>query len=282
VDRLSASCESWTHLRYRTYRADVVISIMGVPIFSRQGVGSAWMRLREGARDGLKTVSILFAGGSDPGRAHGVNYCGSAEEVAVEDDGGLSEAASFGFVTASPSDESFDQARHRVMDGNRKDQPSFIVVDELHRASRVRVRKALAPAPDSPCPGWSQLARHIRSQFSSSNVMEREIVVPAVESTFLYSVLAAMRSDERSVRHPYFHNGRRYQLDCEKGIRGETMRLSGRIRDLENRRDSNFRLWLEAGQDLPLRVEFSPRSYLRITLEADPEIRGPLESKEDM
>ena len=282
VDHLCGTCGSWSNLRTRTYRADVTISLMGVPIFSRQAAGSASARIREAARDGLRTMSICFAGGSDPKRAHGVNYCGSAEEIAVEESGALVEAASFAFVTASSSDEPFDQARRRVIEGNGKERGRFVAVDELHKASEVRVRKTFTSVPESPCSSWSQLTRHVRSQFTGDGVIEREIAVAAAPSTFLYSMLAGMRSRERNTRQEYFHNGKRYQLDCEKSAHNGLVRLVGRIHDLETRRDTNFKLWMEEGEDLPIRIEFSPRSYLRITLECDAAIRSPFDLKEEM
>ena len=283
VDRLRDSCGAWTRARFRPYRADVVIALMGVPIFSRRAAGSACAMIRESEQNGRKTLSLRFAGGADPKRTHGVNYSGCTEEIAIEGSSGLAEAASFGFVTSS-NEESFDQARHRVMEGTGG-QERFVIVDELHQASRVRVRKAVASAPGTPCSGLGQLARTFRSRLSETNFVERDIALPAptVPSTFLYSMLGAARATERSAAFHYAHNGKLYKLDYEKIPAGAGVtRLNARIHDFETRRNSTFKLWLEDGSDLPVRIEFSPRSYLRITLESDPEVQNAFDPTEEL
>jgi hypothetical protein len=58
------------------------------------------------------------------------------------------------------------------------------------------------------------------------------------------------------------------------------IRVAGRTRNLSNGRTSTFKFWLEEGSDYPLRIEFQPRSYLRIILESDPSIDVPTGTKE--
>jgi len=272
IDELRGSARPAGGAQRRMYRVDVSIVPLGIPIFSRQGVGHATAALHESTRDGYKTSALYFAGGSDPKRTHGLNYSGATEEIALECGQELSAAASFGFVTASPAEESLEEARQRVM--NAHSGGSFVVVDELHRAARVRIRKAFVPAPEAQ-PGFGTLTRDVRSQFSAARLSERELETPppSVPATFLYRMLQASRSGERTFISTYFHNGKFYQLECEKtpDARGAT-RLSGRIRDVAARHTSTFRLWLEEGSDLPVRIEFAPRSYLRLSLQFDPEM----------
>ncbi len=185
----------WDREQSRAYRADVVVTFLGVSIFSRQGVGSAVASVREHAREDRRTVSLTFAGGSHPARTHGVSYSGSTEEVAVEcGDATLESAASFGFVTASQSDESFEQARHRLETGTTG--TAYVAVDELHRSSRVRLRRAVLPAPESWTKDRMGLVGALRSQFNQATPTEREMEynAPVVPATFLYAVVAA--------RHP--------------------------------------------------------------------------------
>lgn len=290
IDQLRKPLPVWDGVRGRAYRADVVVTMLGVPIFSRSGVGSAAAAIRESSAGGRKTVSIAFAGGSDAKRTHGLNYTGSTEEVMVEAGAGLMEAASFGYVTASSQEESFEDARRRVEGGKGYQHGSFVVVDELHQARQVRIRRALVPAGSGT--NFGDLTARVRSQFAEASPAAREIPDAAVSATFLYSVLSAARSPERRVHGEYLHAGKRYQLDCEKTADPHTgaglaskrlvtnaadvIKLSGQIHDLETRHNATFRVWMEAGNDLPARIEFSPRGYLRISLEFDASIANAL------
>lgn len=279
IDRLRDSA-SWNGNDARAYRADAVVVLLGVPIFSRQGVGRAAARIRESVQSERRTLSLCFAGGSDPKRTHGLNYAGWTEEVAVESGAALMEAASFGFVTASSSEESFEQARHRVMDGDGHEHSSFVVVEERHLASRVSVRKTFLSTADAPGSGFGPLTEHVRAQFAEAKPTEREIAVtaPAVPQTFLYSMLGTVRSSERKSTTNYIHDGKRYQLDIEKnGEKNDAAdgltRFTGRIRALEARSNTSFRMWMKEGSDLPERIEWSPRSYLRVSLVFDPTMK---------
>jgi hypothetical protein len=264
IDEIHDPAAAWTRSSIRAYRADVVVTLLGIPIYTRQAAGSALAELRERSQDGRRTLSLRFAGGSHPARTHGVNYSGATEEIAINCAGEtLESAASFGFVTASPSDESFDEARHRVETGTTG--AAYVAVDELHRASYVRVRRAVIATQQSWTADRDDLILGVRAEFARATPAEREIDSPtAVPATFLYTVLAAIRSPERRTSGAYVHNGKRYRLESEKS----NARLTGRIHDFEAGRTSTFKLWLDESE-LPLRIEFSPRSYLRISLEFD-------------
>ena len=52
-------------------------------------------------------------------------------------------------------------------------------------------------------------------------------------------------------------------------------RLTGRTSLVGTRQGSTFRMWLDDQSDFPLRIEFQPRSYLRIVLESQPAAAQP-------
>jgi hypothetical protein len=56
-----------------------------------------------------------------------------------------------------------------------------------------------------------------------------------------------------------------------KGKEG-LLQVQGKIRNLRTGRETPFRVWLEGGSDsiVPVRIEFQPRSFLRLTFEAVP------------
>jgi hypothetical protein len=271
VDRLGATPSAWDSIRTRTYRADVVVALLGVPIFSRRGVGSAAASVRESRVAGSRTTALSFAGGADPARTHGLNYAGSTEEIAVESASRLETAALFGFVTAARSEESFEEARKRVLAADESEHGTFTVVDELHSPSRIRVRKASVAGSIFSCAKLGGLRSAIRERMRNADAAQKEYAGPPDRAlpTFLYATLGAIRSAARQCSVVYAHNAKTYELTCEKSAAQTQTLVAGKIRDIETKRRSSFRLWLDPGYDLPSRIEFSPRSYLRITLEHD-------------
>jgi hypothetical protein len=282
VDQLLADNSlTFSNTQTRTYRADVVVAVLGVPIFSRQAVGGAVAILRE-ASQGDKTVTCLqFCGGANPQRTHGIRYSGCTEEVIQLLAAEPIQAAYFGFVTAPPSNqaqESFEQARQRVLSANSHPAGAYVAVEGSHQPGTVQNNSATFPVTAPDWGEWPELIREVRSEFvtasRSASATHQEVRCEAgsVASTFLYAVLAASRANGKTSR-PYFHNAKPYRLDCEKTqdhhAGAKATRLTGQIHDLTKGHTSTFRVWLEEGSDLPVRIEFSPRPYLRINLEMD-------------
>ena len=262
----SQDCLSFTLDRRRNYRADVTISLLGVPIFSRQGVGSAFASLREAFLDGRRIVSLQFAGGANPERTHGIQYFGSTEEVIQQNAAGAVEAGCFGFVTARHANqEGLEQARQRLLAAGSSGRPSVTVVEERVHAGMLKNASATLPTENLALQDWQELARQMRSAFQRTDVVKKEASFPAGSSTFLYAVLSAIRARGKGSL-TCMHNAKPYRLDFDMT---PGLRLTGRIHDLTKDHTSTFRLWLEEGSDLPVRIEFSPTPYLRIALEAD-------------
>ncbi len=299
IDRLPEENDLPFHtILKRTYRADVVVAILGVPIFSRQEVGGAVAVLREASQSDRRLVSLQFAGGANPARTHGIHYFGSAEEVVVESRTEPLRAASFGFVTTrSSNQESFEQARQSLMAGNSHPAAAVIAVEQSVGQGKVRNLSATLPAGDVAWrDDWQELAKQVRSEFQQANATAQEANCPADALTFLFAVLRALRAPGKSSFH-YFHNAKPYRLECEKAADRHAaenfaakrltsapdtvVRLTGQIHDLAKGHTSTFKLWLDHGSDLPIRIEFSPRSYLRIALEFDPALEGSPKRKEE-
>jgi hypothetical protein len=189
----------------RAYRADAVIALLGVPIFAREAVGSAFAVVREAIEGDQKIIALQFAGGSNPERSHGFRYDGSMEETVLER-GSRRQAAYFGFVT-SASNENYEQARQRVL--SRSSSPrTFVAVERVHSFGWER-------APDP----------HVGAALAASQL------------TFLPDAV---------------------------------IRVTGRTSCPSTQHVSTFRMWQDNRFHLPLRIEFQPRSYLRISLEHEP------------
>lgn len=267
------SCLPFAVDRRRNYRADVVVTVLGLPIFSRQGVGSAFASVREASLDGRKIVSLQFAGGANPERTHGIQYFGSTEEVIQQNPGGAIAAECFGFVTARHNNqEGLEQARQRLVASGSNTAPLVTAVEERIEESKLKNASTTLSLNDFSFPDWQELPRRVRTVFQQSNAVIREAGFPSDASTFLYAVLTAIQNPGKGSQK-FIHNTKPFRLDFEKapdGRFGGAVRLTGQIHDLTKGHTSTFRLWLEEGSDLPVRIEFSPRPYLRISLEADP------------
>ncbi len=294
--RLNQGCPPFRTERNRTYRADVVVTFLGVPIFSRQAVGGAFAVLREAFQDHRRIITLQFAGGANPERTHGIHYFGSIEEVILESPGEPVQAQCFGFVTArSQNQEGFEQARQRLMSSSSHPASSLIAVEELVQRGKLQNTSATFPIGDFAWRDWPELLREARSGFQGANAAKRETSFPAEASTFLFAVLSAVRAPGRSSFY-CFHNAKPYRLESDKvadrhagenfSARNLThrpqsvMRLTGQIDDLTKGHTTTFKLWLDESSELPIRIEFSPRPYLRIALELDPAME-PLKRKEE-
>ena len=73
----------------------------------------------------------------------------------------------------------------------------------------------------------------------------------------------------RSLTRLYIFGEKRYKLATEKGPESNGVtKLKGEILNESTGRKTNFSVWFEAGNALPLRIEFQPKTYLRLTFEA--------------
>jgi hypothetical protein len=272
-----------------------VVTFLGVPIFRREAVGGAFALLREAYQDHRRIVTLQFAGGANPERTHGIHYFGSIEEVIQEVPGEPVQAQCFGFVTARPpNQEGFEEARQRLMSSSWHPASSVIAVEELVQRGRLQNASATYPIGDLAWRDWPELLRDARSGFQRGNAIKQETSFPAGASTFLFAVLSAARAPGRSSFY-CFHNAKPYRLESDKvadrhaggnfSARNLTnspqsvVRLTGQIHDLTKGPTATFKLWLDESSELPIRIEFSPRPYLRIALELDP-VMEPLKRKE--
>jgi len=274
----------------RNYRVDVVVALLGVPIFSRKGVGSAFAAIREASAADQRIVALQFAGGANPERTHGFRYDGSMDEAAFESSSAR-QVAYFGFVT-SASDENFERARQRIMSKSKAPR-SFIAAEGVHSAGSAHCEKSRVSIQDQSAK-LGELSHEIRDGFAESDRMVTELPTPGLSaaSTFLNSVLEALRSGQTHSQRSYIHNAKQYRIEWERApdphvgtalsatqltLHPDAVtRFTARTSALSARQSSTFRLWLDNESDLPLRIEFQPRSYLRLMLEYEPSTAQPI------
>jgi hypothetical protein len=275
----------------RRYRADAQVSVLGITLFHKAGVGGGSTVWRESSLPQGGMLRFLeFTGFSLPDHAAGLNRIGFIREMARLADTGASECIYFGLMTSSP-EESAEEARKAIESHSAEAVYSAIegrvagdAVENVGAHFRApakwtirnedelieEARTALAAAPKTPL-----------------EVNSRE----AGEATFLQSIARLLRepapSGASEGQTSYLYNGRRYHLSLrcsadpkataqfrERGIIGQTsevLRAAGQVRREVGGKEHNFRLWFEPGADMPvpLRIEYQAKSYLRLMFEAE-------------
>jgi hypothetical protein len=269
------SNEPSKHLRY--YRADAVILVLGLPIYRRTGVGSGQASMEETAGDASKSVTLNFAASSDPQRAHGLSRLGWIREVVQHSSASPKEASYFGVLTSSP-EESLEHAR-KSLAKPENGRSLFSAVTGQHTTGRSRSAITHFEFPANT--NWSdrQLIGQAQSTFQS-NAEWRETAWPdcpaSAPSTFLFELSQLLERRAPKAAGRYVYNEREYRLELEAlpgGGPGGLQMVRGKIRNLNSGHQTPFQLWIEAapGPVLPVRIEYQPRSFLRLCFEAVPE-----------
>jgi|GEM_PF-667408 len=289
VERLRALLAHPQFDRKQTYRADVTIQILGVPLFRRRGVGGAVARLQRAVSTKGDAVSISFLAGSNPDQAGGVNRFGYIEEIVVERNGAPLEAAYLGLMTASPEDD-FKSAKTALGEAS-KSQSFFKAIDGYLQGELSHSTEAAFLAPGAYT--WQNLppASNLLVQAladTSTHTKDNRVESRAEHdsSTFLYAVSRAMRQRAPQHRQHYHYHGFEFDLDtvCQPDLAtGKTFAASKLVTDAEKvlrvdgyssqrraNRKTSFTVWVDRDSPnaLPLRFEFRPKSFLKVAFEA--------------
>ena len=262
-----------TRSTLKRYRADAVILLLGLPIFKRAGVGSGQVLVEESGEGTGITRTLFFAAGSDPKRAHGLARLGWMRETSHAAGAAPAVTEYFGVMTASP-EESLDSARKSV-DAQPGGHSHFAAVNGRHAAGRSRSALAQFEFPSDA--QWSDagLIEKSRTAFSPATVW-RENNWPEWPGqpppTFLFQLEALLKQRaKRSGR--YIYNEQEYLLElAAPQPAGQLLAVKGSIRNQRTGSRTAFRVMLEntPGSVVPVRIEFQPRSFLRLSFEALP------------
>jgi hypothetical protein len=259
----------------RIYRADAVILFLGIPIYRRAGVGGGRASLEETGEGASLRRTLFFAGGSDPKQAHGLRRLGWIQEVVLGPVSAPSEATYFGVLTSSP-EESLEHARQSVA---APPSGSSIFSAVSGRNTAGHSRSAITHFDYAASAIWSDrgLIEEAQSTFDA-NVNWRETSWPnslnRAPTTFLFQLATLLKQRARRAEGRYVYNEQEYLLELEALQTGREalVPVRGMTRNLRTGHEVGFRLWLEDAADsiVPVRIEFQPRSFLRLTFEALP------------
>ena len=259
----------------RTYRADAVILFLGISIYRRAGVGGGQASLEETGGGATLRRTLFFAAGSEPKRAHGLSRLGWMREVVLGPAATPSEIAYSGVLTSSP-EETLEHAR-KLVAAPPPGRSVFSAVSGRNTAGHSR--SAITHFDFDAGAAWSDRALIDRAKATfDGNAIWRETSWPdspgQAPPTFLYQLATLLRKRSRSAAGRYVYGEQEYLLGLEalQPSRGRERLLTvrGKIRNLRTGSETPFRLWLDEASDsiVPVRFEFQPRSFLRLTFEA--------------
>jgi hypothetical protein len=268
----------------RAYRVDATILLLSIPVLRRNGVGDARVALRQSPEineNGSENkLALEFAAASDPARAHGLDRMGWIREVVLEKNGAAQRAGVLGIMSDSP-EQTAEEARTAL--SNDPSAARLVAIDSSYSADgehRTRSRVIRFRAPRGNWTGGESLPDLARQSFQSCSVSWKEAQWPreTTPSTFLYALKRSLEPGGPRATE-YIWNQNRYvmrlQREADANVSREFSAPVDRVRaELENvtqnLRPLRFQIWIERESPvpMPLRIEFQPRSFLRLTLEA--------------
>jgi hypothetical protein len=262
-------------LTARTYRADAVILLLGISIYRRAGVGDGKASVEETGEGPTLRRTLFFAAGSDPKRARGLSRLGWMREVVIGPVAAPSDITYSGVLTSSP-EESLDHARKSVAA-----PPSGLSIFSAVSGHNTPAhsRSAITHFEFSASAAWSDRALIDRAESTfDPHAPWRETSWPNLPEqappTFLYQLAALLKKRSRSAVGRYVYGEQEYLLELEAQLptrgRERLLMVRGKVRNLRTGSETPFRIWLEEASEsiIPVRFEFQPRSFLKLTFEA--------------
>jgi hypothetical protein len=259
----------------RQYRVDAQILLFGATLFRRNGVGggnAAWSEAGERRK-------LEFTGFSYPEKAAGLKRFGFIEEVSSSG----KDYAYFGLMTSSP-EESMDSARKALNPGS-----GAVAITAIDGHLRASSAEALITQFQAPASAFVHNREElVRSAHKALGEAERRPLEFDPRTTtgqpFLHALFDAYRRGANSTT--YIYGSRLYSLTLHAApdesasvafrkakllpAAGKALKVSGRIKPPAGGKEIDFHIWLEVGasRPIPLRIDYRPKSYLRLTFEA--------------
>jgi hypothetical protein len=254
------------HARHCEYRAKASVLVLSIPILHRDNVGAGFLRIEEWEGQGERNLRLEFGAGSLPERAAGLNRMGLFEEAVHERGGTPDRAEYFGFMTSSP-EENIEQAKAALKSGA---SGISAVRGRIEGGRIVNRLSRMAGIGQSGWARWREVAAEARDRIGTGQGVDSErSTAGQTVHTFLHAVNAAMR-DGGSAKRLFVHNGEICRLETETAAEPQDglRRITGKISKPGSRSATSFRVWFEPGPSpVPLRFEFRPRSFLRLSFE---------------
>lgn len=254
----------------RRYRMDAAILLLGAPLFTRRAAGGAYASVEISDDRGSTATALQFAAGSSPARAHGLNRFGILREAVVERADGT-ELSFAGLMTRS-GEESFEQGRQALL--SRVRAAEGVVARGTTSGATIQTwidNIALSPDCD-----WSNVNETLGDALRRQPSAQPRQISSESAAMFLHAMRGAALCGEAVQRRKFTHAGKFYWLEVRRQPE-HPLELAGAIHDLKGARRAEFRTAYAAGDKsgIPMRIEYRPRSFLRLTFEAELEATQP-------
>ena len=245
--------------------------VASVPLFSKQNAGGACLAIKETGLDPCGVTYLEFAAGTAPERLKGFNRYGATREVVRRENGIVVESSYESFMAAC-RETNLRQAQEAVREAQEvipltlargRSTPNGCCSAVEHRSAPARytwancfdltgdLRGSLTLPPERPSAEYGGQA------------------LP----TFLFAVRNALAAGPGALTTLYMHNSQVYRLHTrvESDMHSDGLAMTGWISKPGERGNTEFKLWtaLMDRTALPVRIEFRPRSFLRLRLEQD-------------
>jgi hypothetical protein len=262
---------------------DAQVVLFSVPLVRRTGVGAATAAWCESSEEDGTTRVLEFAAYSFPDHAAGLNRLGFIQERIRLAGAGVAEAIYFGLMTAS-AEESAEEARKALQ--TMASQVAYTAVDARIRSHSMDTATAHFTASSALSAGHrkglEQMARQALSAAPRKSVglsLDRETPPPFLQA------MAELLRQPHGGENRYVYNGRLYLLRLRRerdaktsehfrsrGLAvGPVIAVTGVVQRVAGGKPIDFRMWVDesAAHPIPLRIEYQPKSYLRLAFEAE-------------
>ena len=266
----------------RRYRADAQVLLMSLPLFHRSAVGGGsvvWSNWRDA--NGNSFRHLEFLGYSLPERTAGLNRLGFIRELARSNPNDAGEAIYFGLMTAS--NEATAEEAKAALDAKNTEVPYSAIEGRIAQAGVSTTSAHFMGPAKITADRRAELIEMARKALAAGEHSEAQ---PQNSPPFLNALADALNGPEQTESR-YLYSGRAYRLWIRKTIDSKStdyfqerrlipsgvkvIRASGRLRRESGGKETDFRLWVADNdpRKLPLRIEYQPKSFLRLTFEAE-------------
>jgi hypothetical protein len=267
----------------RKYRVDAQVVLFSVPLLRRAGVGAGTVAWRESSEGDGTTRVLEFAAYSLPDHAAGLNRLGFIQERIKLTEAGMAEAIYFGLMTAS-GEESADDARKALHP--TASQVAYTAVDARIQSRSMDTATAHFTAPSAlSALHRTELEQMARQALATAPHKSVDLPLDGKTPPPFLQAMAELLRQPKGGEGRYIYNGRLYRLwlrraaDPKAGehfrarglTSGAVIAVTGKLQRASGGKPIDFRLWVEeaAAHPVPLRIEYQPKSYLRLAFEAE-------------
>lgn len=257
----------------RRYRVHATITLLGVPIFTKDQVGGACAMIEESAEGSSRVSSMQFLSGSLPERLHGFNRFGMVQEQMREEAGSATQSEYTSYMTSSP-EKNLDQAKKSFTERGSL-QPISIAHGKSTKNGYEASLDHLTVSSKATWIDGPKVMDELRPKLSP--LKESPAKLHEVYPPFLHAVSGAMKRGGNT-DSAFLHNAKLYRLRTRTSAAPGGQLMIGKIAENGSKDESEFRVWFDPQDStgLPLRFEFRPRSFLHLVFEQDTSMNAPV------